>query len=552
MKAQPTKITNLQHFTSSVAAATITLFAALSCAITALAADGTWQSSSGAGDWTNSAKWDGGIVANGTDATALFNGTDGRIITNTGTTTIGNLTVDGLTNSAWNITGGTLVLDVSSGKPIIQNANNSMTDFLTISATLAGTNGFTLAATNASSTRLYLSGANTFTGGVNVSSGTLWLEDAAALNGNTVTLGNSTVATLGGVSQTYAGGFALAGNSTRITLGQSSTFTLSGGVSETGGARSVNYSTDGSDATVLLTSSSSYTGDTIIGATHIWGSIVLRAEVADALGSGTANVSFGSGTKDHDNDALELSDNVTISNKTLTLRGRGNAQAGSLNSVSGTNTWTGNIDIGTYSNVPTIGVVAGRLNVSGVISGSNTNGLAKVGDGVLALKGANTYTGGTLISAGTVLAELNQALANGNVTLGDGTGTDTLRLAGGVQLAVQDFSLTSSAHLAFDLTSGFTATQILVAGNQLGSGTYTVDIYNGGGFTNGTYTLMTVTGATNAAGFTLGTLPSGYEASTLSWNSNKLTLNAIPEPSVGLLLGLGGIAALLLRRKTRL
>lgn len=550
MKTYPLKMNTTQLSLSGLAAKLLTLMALFACAATGFAADGTWQSSSGSGDWTNSAQWDGGVVADGTDATALFNGTTGRIVTNTGTTTIGNLTVDGVTGTAWHITGGTLVLDTSSGKPVIKLANSGVTDFLTISSTLAGTNGFTLTQTNASSARLYLTGANTFTGGVNISNGTLWLNAAAALNGNTVTLGNSVVATLGGSSQTYTSDFILAGSSTRITLGQSSTFTLSGDISETGGARSVNYSTDGSDATVITTGNNSYTGDTIIGATHNYGSIILRAQVADALGTGTANVSFGAhATKLHDNDALQLADNVTISNKTLTLRGRGNAQAGSLNSVSGTNTWAGNIDTGSYSNTPTIGVTAGRLNVSGIISGSNTNGLAKVGNGVLALTGSNTYANGTFINAGTILAGHNQAVASGNVTLGDSTGTDTLRIAGGIQLAVNNFDLTSSAHLAFDLTSGFTATQILVAGNQLGSGTYTVDIYDGGGLQQGTYTLMTVTGTTNAAGFTLGILPGGYEGSTLTWSGNELTLTAVPEPSIGLLLGAAGALTLLLRRR---
>ena len=62
------------------------------------------------------------------------------------------------------------------------------------------------------------------------------------------------------------------------------------------------------------------------------------------------------------------------------------------------------------------------LEISGAIDESGgTMSLTKSGAGELILSGANTYSGGTIVSAGTLVAGHNNALGTGNVTISAGT-----------------------------------------------------------------------------------------------------------------------------------
>ncbi|BEI41412.1 hypothetical protein PHIN9_13430 [Polynucleobacter sp. HIN9] len=73
----------------------------------------------------------------------------------------------------------------------------------------------------------------------------------------------------------------------------------------------------------------------------------------------------------------------------------------------------------------TITIASGTGTLSGVISDQTANangGLTKTGAGILILSGANTYTGGTTVSAGTlqISADNNLGAASGGVTLAGG------------------------------------------------------------------------------------------------------------------------------------
>ena len=60
------------------------------------------------------------------------------------------------------------------------------------------------------------------------------------------------------------------------------------------------------------------------------------------------------------------------------------------------------------------------------IGSSNTAGLVKAGNGTLALGASNSYTGGTILSGGTLVAAGNSALGSGPVSLWPSSGTATL------------------------------------------------------------------------------------------------------------------------------
>ena len=145
---------------------------------------------------------------------------------------------------------------------------------------------------------------------------------------------------------------------------------------------------------------------------------------------------------------LRFDDTSTAGNAIINLNAgtvqfliNGTAGAAQLNAATGTSfDFTGTSGPGGL-NVVTAGSIAGAGNyllgtntltvggnnlstaVSGVISG---NALVKIGTGTLTLSGANTYTGGTTISGGTIVAAhqtagVIDALGPGNITLDGGT-----------------------------------------------------------------------------------------------------------------------------------
>jgi len=133
--------------------------------------------------------------------------------------------------------------------------------------------------------------------------------------------------------------------------------------------------------------------------------------------------------------AVHLENNITTpSGKTLYLSNQTDASNPQVRSLSGHNTWGGNVVLHVSSDNDAsrskyIGVDAGSiLTILGTVSESTAGvggyrNLVKVGGGTLELKGQGTYTGQTRILAGTLLA---------NNTTGSATGTGLVRVIGGM------------------------------------------------------------------------------------------------------------------------
>ncbi|MFN7687554.1 MAG: beta strand repeat-containing protein, partial [Sphingobacteriales bacterium] len=122
---------------------------------------------------------------------------------------------------------------------------------------------------------------------------------------------------------------------------------------------------------------------------------------------------------------------------------------GGLENVSGVNTWTGAVTLASNSTILTN---TGTLNVSGTIGGSYS--ITKTGAGTLTLTQANTYTGGTTLSEGTLNINNASALGTvaGNFIIEEGTKIDNT--SGGAlttvnypQLWIGDFAFTGTEDL---------------------------------------------------------------------------------------------------------
>lgn len=259
----------------------------------------------------------------------------------------------------------------------------------------------------------------------------------------------------------------------------------------------------------------------------------------------------------------------------------GNAQAGQV--VTGT--LKINTQAGTgYSYTGTL--------ADNITAGINHLAVVKQGSGTQSVGGANFYSGGTRIEAGTLLVAntgpgtsglgTGEVLVQSGGVLGGGGyvalgGTNSVKVASGGVIAPGEglgiltlngasttgpiLVLSSGAAFSFDLGAGNTGDQVAFW-NYTGSGDFLLSdtVINFSGAQAGTYTLFTfysdsgttatasgITAGFDVAGFTgLG----GYQA-TLNYGASSitLTLSAVPEPGVTAMLAGAGLLTVLSRKR---
>lgn len=149
--------------------------------------------------------------------------------------------------------------------------------------------------------------------------------------------------------------------------------------------------------------------------------------VADGIGS-TANFNTLDITV---STTVNLDSNRTVGNLIFGDATTSSAASWSLaNNLNAANILT--LDVASGSPTITVNTVGtnSSASISAVIAGND--GLTKDGAGVLALSGANTYTGATAINAGRLRAGNSTALGSGTVTVATGAG---LELQNGINLA---------------------------------------------------------------------------------------------------------------------
>ncbi|HEU5124205.1 MAG TPA: autotransporter-associated beta strand repeat-containing protein [Verrucomicrobiae bacterium] len=343
------------------------------------------------GNWSDSLNWLGGAIPDAPDATADFSTLDilgQRTVTLDSSRTVGHLVFgDLLGTQGWllNPNGdATLALQTSIGAPTIHVINSAFTN----RTVLAGTQGFVKLGAGS----LTLQGsANVYSGATVVSNGTIFLNQSA---GVTAIPGDLQIHS--GATMSFTTAADQIADTAIVTVNDGGTLNLNN--------RSDTIATLILDGGVLTNNSGSP-------ALQVTDHFDVRSGAARSIlaGSGKALFKTTAGT-------AILSANNTYSGGTL-------INAGTLQIGDGANTGTPGATSAAITNNAQLTFNRGAgstLSISGVISGSGS--VTKLGEGTVALTGANTYSGSTTISDGV----LN---INGSSTLGDGTGI--VNLSGG-------------------------------------------------------------------------------------------------------------------------
>lgn len=540
---------------------------------------------------------------------------------NGGTLLLGNNTAAG--SGTINLGGGTLgfsasgltvanAINVTGTTTIGQAANNSAT----LSGALTGSGTLQNAATGTAPNLFFTGDLSGFTGIIKYTNGN---SDRAtwrvgATGGTTVDLANATVNLVSGANANCSFGFidgTTVANTLKIgTLTGNGTFqgsfnttvtntlevasgTFSGVIGRSGNSMDRLSLNKVGAGTLTLSGLNIYTqGTTVNGGTlnlntggstgTIRGTLTINSgatvklNATDALGftSGVSvtTVNVNGGTIDNTvagNNSFLASYVLTGGTMSSTGGGKFNFNTGTgitSNASSTTSTISAGID--NRGNTMTYSVASGTtssgndLLVSGAIVG--TGGLTKTGAGLLKLTGTNTYSGTTMISAGTVKVASGGSISTSATTInGSGATLAGAGTVGGITLTSGTISpgdtgigtLTGASlawaggnNLTFDLSAVDSTADLLSLSGALtksGNGAYAFDF--SGGMAGQTYTLINF-GSTD---FSVGdfSVNSGISG-TFGLSGTSLTFTAVPEPHEFALaiIGLLGVLVFIRRR----
>lgn len=434
-----------------------------------------WNAAVSANRNTTTANWSGNVWNNGTPDRAVFAATGVGTVTLTTAITANQLT---FSTAGYTIVGNTLTLGDTS--PMITTDANA-----TISSVLAGSSGLA----KAGGGTLVVTGANSYSGGTSITSGTVQIGNGAANGSN------------GGGTYAIASGAKLYLN--YLTAAAPTWAKFSGaGTLELNSAQAVNGNANWNPATGISLGSR-FTGALQLDKGRLHG-------VPSGLGGATA-IAIGNGAQFLAYDGTTGGTAYTF-NQNFSINGLGWGESGhncgalrvaGMNATfPGSITLTGNAALYTHNSSPN-----SAINVSGVIDeggggyGHTINAYSKP----VTLSGNNTYGGDTTVSVGTL------KLGASNV-IPDGAGKGNVNVAGVIDL--KTFSETiNGLSGAGSLATVAGGTPTLTVGGNDATSTFSGTIRNTTGALalvktgSGTLTLNgtnTYTGPTTVDGGTLG------------------------------------------------
>lgn len=286
-----------------------------------------------------------------------------------------------------------------------------------------------------------------------------------------------------------------------LTLSGSGTLTL-GGTNTYTGPTSI-----GNGCALVLNQTNAYAGATSIGS---GGALTIGASGELAAGAYPGNIADSGGSFTYSSSAPQTLSGIISGSGTVTQNGPGTLTLSGLNTYTGATTISsgtliisGSGDLGNNITFNT-GLYAGSIvdtgefiynssaaqTLSGIISGSGGT-LTQEGSATLTLSGANTYTGGTTNSAGTL--DIN---ATGSV-MGDVTVSGGSLEMDSASAMVSTATLNAAAggtHVKLTYTGTQTINALFIGGIQQVPGVYGASAYNPDSIFSGTGTLTVSTG----------------------------------------------------------
>ncbi len=455
--------------------------------------------------------------------------------------TAGGLLYAGGTSNAYTIS-GTGVIGAGTANEFIVNTNTGAS--LTISAPLVSSTATAGSLTKSGAGTLTPTAVSAFTGSINLTGGVL----AASLTntattvlggqlGTTFRMMNFTNGATFRATNTYNDNGPSATNTGFVfnfgagggTLDVGSGFTLTLDDGSGAGVASTNAELQGSGDLTKIGVGTLSLGNGTSNFSNFAGRIFVNAGTLTFGGtSGGVNPlgSVAAGTFVASGAGINLNGGTNAAAEPLTLNGTGTASLGALTNGSATNaSFAGLITLASDTSIG--GSSGGAITLNAPLIG--TGKLTKVGTNLLTLGGGNTYTGGTAVSAGSlVLSRLSAVPTTGAFTVAAGA-TLGLNVGGNGEFQNSDVA-TQLANTTF---ANNTSVLSLDTTNALG-GTFTSAAVTGAvGFAKtGTGTLIlpvsTYTGATVVAAGTLQTsADNGLPATALTLGANLSTVGTL-------------------------
>ena len=609
-----------------VAAAMVAVLVAMANCGDALAQNGTWTATT-SGSWQITSNWSGGIVGTGSANTATFapDITSDVTVTNNQQRLIGTMvfgTASAPTGTGnWIVSGSTFVF----ANGLANNATiavNSLRTANIASVLSVGTPNNAMLVKNGAGTLILSSTGNNISINVGITNGTLQISNDNQLGGapgsfvanrlqisNGATLRTNGASTLtqnrgitigsgggtlsiNGSALTYGGRLTGTGNTATVTGSNALTLTNVSGV-----ATNVNWDFASNSGVRTFFQGSNALGT---GSVTVRNGVRLTSQstaptsgqvtnaVAVESGGGLTNRSTTGTAVTYTNVTLPSSGSILLNNDDLSTTGLTISSGGTL---------TGDLTFDTTQGGTN---AVGDVTLSGVFSGAG--GLVKAGtgtSGIVILGAANTYTGNTTISTGTLKLGAAGSIANsGTISVASGARFDTSLVPGGFSLVSAQWlqgsgtvlgsvaaqgtlspglsgsvgTLSFASALALDsgsiLSYGLNGANTTagggindlsaVTGNLTLDGTLNVSEIGVGSFltatVGNTWRLFTYAGTLTNNGLSLGSTPTLSSGLTLAVDTstpNEVNLIVVPEPATtaAAVLGVGLVAFARMRRR---